>query len=122
MYVAASYEKDLQKLSSYAVVKDADVPLLCKINFFVRWTPCDLRCALECDRCPARYFCIVELYERTIWEAHTTPNVRLSYLNRVVPTGVVRAFPLEAISQLCFLIRVGGKDYIACPVNDLEIE
>ena len=122
LYVAANYRRDLQKVSCYVVITKDSIPYLCKITNFVRWTPCDAQCEQECNRCPARFFCIVELYEREVWEAHHTPNVRLSYLNKVLPTGIVRAFSVQDVSTLCFFMRVDDKYYIACPVNELETE
>ena len=121
LYVSDSYARSIQKLPCYAVVR-YDVPYLSKILYFICWTPCGHGCPPNCNVCLARYFCIVELYERVVWEAHTTPGVRLSYLNRVTPTGVIRAFPVEALSMLCFFMNIDGDYYIASPVNTLEVE
>jgi len=69
-----------------------------------------------------KIFFIVEVYERVNWEVHDVPDVRMLYLDRVQPTGVVRAFPVESESTLCFYLKVGELHYIAVPVNTLVTE
>ena len=123
VYVAASYQRDLQKVSSYAVVCDANrTPNLCKIEYFVKWTPCNQECHPQCQLCPARFFAIVKLYERVAWEVYDVSDIRMRYLDRVRQIDVPRAFSVDSLSTLCFYITAQEQEYIASPINDLETE
>ena len=122
LYVATSYGH-LQKVSSYALIRHNGTQYLGKIIHFVKWAPCNEQCPAQCVLCPARYFFIVETYNEVPWEVHgVLPHVRMMYLKRVERTGLVRAFAVELESTLCFYLGVDGLEYIAVPVNTLEIE
>jgi len=46
----------------------------------------------------------------------------MSYLNRVKPTNTYVAYSVESIRTLCFYLTSDGYEYIASPVNLLEVE
>jgi len=122
IYVANNYPRVAQKLSSYALVSNDDnVPLLCRIECFIKWTPCNDRCARACI-CAPRFLCITRLYERIPWEIHYVRNVRMSYLSKVRLTNQIRAFTVESVRMPCFYIDNAGCEYIATPINMLEVE
>jgi len=100
-YVANNYPVVVQKQSSYAVVLSDDVPLLCRIECFIRWTACDERCAPACAVCVPRFLWMRQ-YEIIPWEVHYIPNVDMSYLCKVTPTDIIGAFPVECLRMPCF--------------------
>jgi len=122
LYFADNYPRDVQKQSSYALLSDNDVPHLCRIECFIKWTPCNAECPPTCLNCPGQFICIVRLYRRIPWEVHNVPDAIMSYLNRVNPTDDIRAFPVNYLHTLCFYMCTAVFEYIALPVNTLEVE
>ena len=99
----------MQKQSSYAVVLSDEVPLLCRIECFIRWTACDQRCAPACAVYVPRFLCITRQYEIIPWEVHYIPNVDM-HLCKVTPTDMIGAFPVECLRMPCFYINSAGHD------------
>ncbi|KAK3933183.1 Replicase polyprotein 1a [Frankliniella fusca] len=118
-----SYERSSQRLSCYAEIVHENAVSLCKINKFIRWASCRYNCPVGCINCPMRYISIVSLYERQIWEVHdATSNTSVFNIHKVSATGEKRAFPVESINAVCLYMPVDDKEYLADPVNSLEVE
>jgi hypothetical protein len=124
VYSSASYVRSKQRLSCYAEILSNGVPLLCKINSFIKWSSCEHDFG-GCEDCDKKFLCIVTVYEKNAWEMHfdnNDHNAVVFYLNKVTPTNQICAFPVELIQCMCVYMMVGDSEYVAVPVNTLEIE
>ena len=121
MYCSEEYTRSALRQSSYVVFVENGFPKFCKINFFVRWSDC--QCVSSACRClPAHFLCIATKYRREMWFGQTVENVRLSYMSLVSQTHSVVAFPVRDLECLCFHIKVNHDEYLAQPINRLEVE
>ncbi|XP_034236341.1 uncharacterized protein LOC117642364 [Thrips palmi] len=109
-----------KRCSMYASFVKDGVPFLGKIRDYVRVSTCV--CTKICLCMPARYFCVVQIYERIPWRIHDVQNVRISYLTAVAPTDNVLAFTCDELQGPCFYMKTNNFEYLATRVNRLEYE
>ncbi|KAK3919913.1 Halomucin [Frankliniella fusca] len=123
VYTCQLYARSIQKKSCYVEIFYNNVPYLCKVHVYIRWSSCTDNCPNGCNNCPKQYFCVVTLYDRLIWELHDAPleNV-LPHLNKVSPQNGFHVFPVESIRSMCIYMSFDDKEYISLPVNNLEVE
>jgi hypothetical protein len=123
VYTSQSYVRSVQKKSCYVEIFHDNVPHLCRVNYYVRWSSCRNNCPIDCDNCPKRYFCVVSMYDRLIWELHDAPlNNVVPHLNKVSPKNEIQAYPVQLIRSMCIYMSFDDKEYIALPVKNLEVE
>ncbi|KAK3916204.1 Halomucin [Frankliniella fusca] len=122
VFTSESYERSERKLSCFVEIVHDNIPYLCKINSFVKWTACYINCPPNCD-CQKLYICFVTVYNRVHWEIHEADMpVFVSYLNKVTPTNEIRAFPVNSIKSACLYMPLDTAEYMALPINNLEVE
>lgn len=122
-YVAECYTKVTKKQSSYVSFTKDDESLLGSIKQFIRRSNCN--CLRICLCQPSSHICIIQVYERVLWEAHRhVRNVSLAFISAVRRTERTVAVPISNLRSLCFhmLIDENGCEYIMERVNELEAE
>ncbi|KAK3930290.1 Sodium/potassium/calcium exchanger 1 [Frankliniella fusca] len=123
VYCSEEYLRSQRKLSCFVEVFHNNIPYLCKIKYFVRWSSCNQNCPNNCLECPKRFLCINELYDRVPWRLQELgQNITIPFLDRVVPSGVRSAYTVESIRSPCLYMMVDQDEYICTPLNSLEIE
>jgi hypothetical protein len=107
VYTSAQYVRSKQKQSCFVEIFERDIPYLCKVLFFIRWSPCGENCPDPCAECAKRYFCLVSIYDRDLWELHNAPlNLIASHLQRVSEKNKYRLFSVQLIKSLCLYMSV----------------
>ncbi|XP_052129331.1 uncharacterized protein LOC127750829 [Frankliniella occidentalis] len=109
-----------KRCSHFACFNVDNVPILGKIKHFVRWSNCN--CNVICICQPARFFCIVQVYDRVQWYAHGVPRVSIFHLSAVVPSDRELVLNCDQILSVCFYIELDNAMYLGTPVNRLEYE
>lgn len=122
LYCSLSYERATQKNSSYVSYEAGNSSGLCAVDYFVKWTPCDANCVVDCRQCNAQFLFIGIEYERQQWAVHNFDDVRLSYCSKVQSAGTRIAFPISCITGLCHYVPVDDEEYILSNINRLEVE
>ncbi|KAK3909735.1 Halomucin [Frankliniella fusca] len=123
MYYSKHYPVQSKcKESSFILVKENETVQFGQILRFVRWSDCNILCETYCRNCPVSYHAMVQIYERAMWFIHDMPGVRMSYISKVVKTDNVIAVNVNSICNLCFHFEMDDSEYIATPVNNLEVE
>lgn len=121
LHVLSEQHKVLKTSSLHVQITVDNVPLLAKVLYFIRWSRCG--CPKVCHCVPARFFALIQVYERVPWFANDIPRVRLSYMSKVVETQRTLAVDITTeLNHPCFYMNVENEEYIATPVNLLEIE
>ncbi|KAK3919910.1 Halomucin [Frankliniella fusca] len=111
-----------KRCSHFACFDVNGTPTLAKIKHFIRWSDCNCIDVI-CQCQPARYFCIVQVYERVIWHGHNVPNVSIFHLSAVAPTETELVLQCEQIQSVCFYIELADNVmFLGTPVNKLEYE
>lgn len=124
VYSSESYQRAQKTLSCFACLHHEEIPYLCKIKSFLKWSSCQDICPVPCENnCPKMYICIVRIYDRVPWKIHEAPqNISLFYLDQVESLHQTRAFLITSINAPCLCMSVGGRLYLSLPVNNLEVE
>lgn len=122
-YDAECYTRVTKKQSSFVSFTMDGESNLGSIKQFIRWSNCN--CLGVCLCQPSSHICIIQVYERVLWEAHRHAcNVSLAYMSAVRRTERTVAVPISNIRSLCFhlLIDQNTHEYIIERVNELEAE
>lgn len=123
VYCSEEYVRSKRKLSCFVEVLHNDIPYLCKIKFFIRWSSCDDNCPTNCVQCPKRFLAIVETYDRIPWRLHELGfNISIPHLNKVTSTGELSAFPVTSFRNACLYMPINEDEFMCTPVNSLEVE
>lgn len=122
IYSSEKYLRSTKKLSCFVKIISNNIPFLCKILDFIKWSSCRDNC--NCNECQNLFVCIVQVYECIPWELHDAGlPVTPSYLHKVSSVNqAVRVFPVTAIDSAAIYIPVGNMEFMSLPVNKLEIE
>lgn len=115
-----SRHRSLKRCSQYGCFDNNGVPVLGRIKQFVRWSGCN--CVMVCHCQPARYFCVVQVFDRIEWLVHERPNAGLFHMSAVVPSQMLLALTVDQITSVCFYYKVDNVEYISIPINRLEYE
>lgn len=121
IYSSESYTRSTKKQSCYVEVSQDGNPLLGKINYFVRWSSCEVDCPRLCAVCPKMFFVVVSVYDRVPWQIHDLGLI-FPYLNKVKPTARSIAFTVNSLNCACLYINIDGDEYMCTPINSLEVE
>lgn len=122
IYCSEMYTRSLKKLSCFVEVFHNEVPILCKIKAFIKWSSCNIDCPERCVNCEKRFICVVALYDRVPWRIHDLGHVAVQHLNKVIPSNRLAAFYVNSIRNVCLYVPVDQEEYMCLPVNTLEIE
>ena len=122
MFFSRQYRRANLKLSCFISCVINDQSVLCELNHLIRWSDCNCqrkKCLCQEGK---QFICVCTEYRRNDWHAMHIPGVRLSYISNVTRTNTVHICGITDIRFLCFYMRVGESEYIAEPMNRLEVE
>lgn len=122
VYSSEEYVRSKQKKSCFVEIYNDGILYICKVISFIRWSACGNNCNVPCVQCEKKYFCLVAVYDKDIWELHNIPNMIPTHLSKVHDTGEKKMFPIQAIRTMCIFMPVDNKEYIGVPINNLEVE